>query len=129
MSKPRRLQRRRSVADGPNFVWHLDGHDKLKSFGFSIHGCIDGFSRCLIWLEVASFNIKPELIAKFHLDAVKSLKGTPLHIQAENGTEHSLIEPMHLHLSALNGNLEMNHFSIITSPQNQRIESHWSVLR
>ena len=37
-----------TVADGPNFVWHLDGHDKLKPFGFSIHYCIDGFSRNLI---------------------------------------------------------------------------------
>ena len=36
---------------------------------------------------------------------------------------------MHLHLSALNGNLEINHFSIIASPQNQRIESYWSVLQ
>ena len=107
----------------------LRRHDKLKPFGFSMHGCIDGFSRCLIWLEVASSNKKPELIAKFYLDAVKSLEGIPLQIKADNGTEHSLIEPMHLHLSALNGNLEINHFSIITSPQNQRIESYWSVLQ
>jgi hypothetical protein len=27
---------------GPNFVWHLDGYDKLKPYGFAIHGCIDG---------------------------------------------------------------------------------------
>ena len=125
LRKHRRLHCRRYVANGPNFVWHLDGHDKLKPFGFSIHGCIDGFSRYLIWLEVASSNKKPELIAKFYLDAVKSLEGIPLQIKADNGIEHSLIEPMHLQISALNGNLEINHFSIITSPQNQRrIQSH-----
>ena len=129
LRKSRRLHRRRYVADGPNFVWHFDGHDKLKPFGFSIHGCIDGFSRYLIWIEVTSSNKKPELIAKFYLDAVKSLEGIPLQIKADNGTEHFLIEPMHLHLSTLNGNLEINHFSIITSPQNQRIESYWSVLQ
>ena len=130
LRKRRRLQRRRYVADGPNFVWHLDGHDKLKPFGFSIHGCIDGFSRYLIWLEVASSNKKPELIAKFYLDAAKSLESIPLQIKADNGTEHSLIEPMHLQISALNGNLEINHFSIITSSQNQRrIQSYWSVLQ
>ena len=28
---------------GPNFVWHLDGYDKLKPYGFAIHGCIDGY--------------------------------------------------------------------------------------
>ena len=69
------------------------------------------------------------MIAKFYLDAVRSLEGIPLQIKADNGTEHSLIEPIHLHLSALNENLEINHFSIITSPQNQKIESYWSVLQ
>ena len=34
LRKRRRLHCRRYVADGPNFVWHLDGHDKLKPFGF-----------------------------------------------------------------------------------------------
>ena len=83
----------------------------------------------LIWLEVASSNKKPELIAKLYLDAVKSLEGVPLQIKVDNGTEHFLIEPMHLHHSTLNSNLEMSHFIIITSPQNQRIESYWSVLQ
>ena len=27
---------------GPDFVWHIDGYDKLKPYGFTIHGCIDG---------------------------------------------------------------------------------------
>ena len=78
LRKPRRLHRGRYVADGPNFVWHLHGHDKLTSFGFSIHGCIVGFSRYLIWLEVASSNKKLDLIAKFYLDAVKRLESIPL---------------------------------------------------
>ena len=37
----RRLRRRHYKAKGPNFLWHLDGYDKLKPFGFCIHGCID----------------------------------------------------------------------------------------
>ena len=90
---------------------------------------MDGFSRYLIRLEVASFNKKPELIAKFYLDSVKGSEGIPLQIKADSGTEYSLIEPMHLHLTSLNGNLEINHFSTITSPQNQRIESYCSVLQ
>ena len=27
---------------GPNYIWHCDGNDKLKKYGFCIHGCIDG---------------------------------------------------------------------------------------
>ena len=40
-----RLRRRVYSNPGPNFAWHIDGHDKLKPFGFAIHGAIDGYSR------------------------------------------------------------------------------------
>lgn len=29
---------------GPNFAWHIDQYDKLSTFGFYIHGCIDGYN-------------------------------------------------------------------------------------
>ena len=99
LRKSRRLHRRRYLADGPNFVWHLDRGYRLKPFGFSIHSCTDGFLRYLVWREVASSNKKPELIAKFFLYAVKSLEGILFQIKADNGTEHSSTEPMYLHLS------------------------------
>lgn len=28
---------------GPNFLWSLDGYEKLKKFGFQIYGCIDAY--------------------------------------------------------------------------------------
>ena len=40
----RRLKRRKYWARGPNYIWHIDGYDKLKPFGFYIHGAIDGYS-------------------------------------------------------------------------------------
>ena len=129
LRKRRRLHRRRYISEGPNYTWHIDGHDKLKPFGFSIHGCIDGFSRYLIWLEVSITNKKPEVIARYYLDAVKSRKGVPLQVKADDGTEHSLVEPIHLYLSSLHENSNDSDFSITTSPQNQRIESYWSVLQ
>lgn len=42
----RRLQRRQYFSKGPNYIWHIDSYDKLKTFGVCINGCIDGFS-CL----------------------------------------------------------------------------------
>ena len=33
----------------PNYAWHSDSYDKLKPFGFPIHGCIDGWSENIIW--------------------------------------------------------------------------------
>ena len=46
-----KLRRRKYYAKGPNVIWHLDRNDKLKPYGFSIHGCIDGFSRKMHWLK------------------------------------------------------------------------------
>ena len=31
-----------TCCQGPNYLWHIDGYDKLKPFGFAIHGAIDG---------------------------------------------------------------------------------------
>ena len=90
-----RLQRRKYRNPGPNYVWHIDGHDKLKPYGLSIHGYIDGYSRRIIWLEVASTNKVPELIAKYYLDALKQILGKPKFVKADNGTEHSIIELLH----------------------------------
>ena len=53
-----RLVRRNYHAKGPNFIWHIDGYDKLKPFGFCIHGAIDGYSRRIMWLEVDHSNKK-----------------------------------------------------------------------
>uniref|UniRef100_A0A1X7T6U0 Integrase core domain-containing protein n=1 Tax=Amphimedon queenslandica TaxID=400682 RepID=A0A1X7T6U0_AMPQE len=40
--KSRRLKRRVYLNKGPNYLWHLDGYDKLKPYGITIYGCIDG---------------------------------------------------------------------------------------
>lgn len=128
LRRRRRLRRRRYVNPGPNHTWHLDGHDKLKPFGFSIHACIDGFSRKLIWLEVGPSNKQPEIIAKYYTVAIQQF-GLPKNIKADDGTEHSILEPMHITLRSMGGEDAFDSFSIITSPQNQRIEAYWSILQ
>ena len=39
-----RLRQRNYRSLGPNHIWHVDGYEKLKPFGFPIHVCIDGYS-------------------------------------------------------------------------------------
>jgi hypothetical protein len=90
----RRLRRRAYSSKGPNFIWHIDGHDKLKPFGFFIHGCIDGFSRRLIWLEVGATNKRPEVIGRYYLDAVRQIGRVPQKMRSDNGTENSIIEAL-----------------------------------
>jgi hypothetical protein len=93
--KKKRLRRRAYHTKGPNYVWHIDGYDKLKPFGFCVHGCIDGFSRRIIWLEVGPTNKNPEVIAKYYLDAAKQVGGLPRKIRSDDGTENSIIDALH----------------------------------
>ena len=46
--KKKTIKRRTYETNGPFDVFHIDGNDKLKWFGFTIHRSIDGFSRKLI---------------------------------------------------------------------------------
>ena len=114
----------------PNYVWHIDGFDKLKTYGFSIHGCIYGYSKRVIWLEVSASNKCPNLIAYYYLNAAKNLNGILKIIKADNGTEHPVIEPIHLFLRDLSneGNV-LNSFSIVLSRMNQIVEAYWSNFR
>jgi len=65
LRKARKLQCRSYVSPGPNAKWYVDGYDKLKSYGLPIHGCVDGFSRRIMWLKVRKSNKDPAIPASF----------------------------------------------------------------
>ncbi|CAB3986707.1 Hypothetical predicted protein [Paramuricea clavata] len=46
------LRRRVYHTPVPNHSWHVDGYNKLKPYGFPVHGCIDGYSRKVLWLKL-----------------------------------------------------------------------------
>jgi hypothetical protein len=73
--KNRKLKRRVYFSAGPNENWSYDGHDKLKRYGLLMHGCIDVWSRYVIWLKVHVTNHDPRVIARYYLDAVKKIGG------------------------------------------------------
>ena len=114
-------------------MWHIHGYDKLKYYAFSTNGFIDGLSRKILWLHVDASNKDPNVTVKLYLDTVSDFGGVPRYISANKGTEHSIIEPMHIYLNSLESNREesdlLKSFKIISSPKNQRIEAYWSCLR
>lgn len=67
----RRLRRRQYSNKGPNFLWHLDSYDKLKSYGITINGCIDEFSRYIIWLKALATNSDPKVMEFTHDQKIK----------------------------------------------------------
>jgi hypothetical protein len=119
-----RLQRRTYTSRGPNDTWHVDGYDKLRPYGFLISGCIDGFSRRIMWLRCAHTNHDPAVIAGYFLFCVSSSGGFPSCVRTDCGTENVTI-------AAIQNALFPHSRSHIygTSPGNQRIEAWWSFFR
>ena len=126
-----RLRRRVYRSKGPNYLWHIDGYDKLKPFGFCIHGAIDGFSRRILWLEVASTNSDPKVIAQYYLDYVRQFGGTARIIRGDRGTENvSLAAIQHFFRRSCDDDFSgAKSFMYGKSTTNQRIEAWWGRLR
>ena len=125
------LRRRAFFSQGPNFSWHADGCDKLKHFGFPIHGCIDGYSRRVLWLKVGTTNNNSNFIAHYYLQAVETLGGCPKLCQTDRGTENTIMAGIQRFFRR-NGNDELSGEKAHrygSSVTNQRIESWWAQLK
>ena len=129
--KHRCFQRRTYQSHGPNFTWHLDGYDKLKPFGFSVHGAIDGFSRKIIWLKVQRSNKNPRTIAKYFLQAVTEVSGCPSRVYTDMGTENGTLAPMQCYLRSDSRDeyAATKAHKYVPSTRNQKIECFWSSFR
>ena len=131
MRKRRRLRRRQYNSKGPNYVWHMDSYDKLKPYGICINGCIDGYSRNIVWLEANTTNSDPKVIAHYFMEAVKRKEGCPQRVRADMGTENIYVEQMQKFLRRDHGDELSGPRSFLygKSTHNQRIEWFWGLLR
>uniref|UniRef100_A0A7M5X0C0 Integrase core domain-containing protein n=1 Tax=Clytia hemisphaerica TaxID=252671 RepID=A0A7M5X0C0_9CNID len=118
------IRRRIYETMGPNDVCHIDGNDKLKKWGFCIHGAVDGFSRKLLWLKVSTTNNDPAIIAKFYIEFVTKTKIVPKVVRMDRGTENIYIQDLQVFFTNSDDS-----FLYATSTRNQRIESFWSRLK
>ncbi|PFX11893.1 hypothetical protein AWC38_SpisGene24237 [Stylophora pistillata] len=78
--KKKRLLRRIYHAKGPNFIWHIDGYDKLKPYRFCVYGAIDGFSRRLNWLELGMVLVGGLIFFKDLRDLGLFIDSDPVHV-------------------------------------------------
>lgn len=120
--KRKQLKRRVYHSKGPNFTWHLDGYDKLTPYGFCINGCVDGYSRKIIWLKVSSTNSDPRVISHYYIDAVREAGGCPKFVRGDYGTENA-------HVAAMQNFFITESFKYGKSTTNTRIERLWGTLR
>ena len=127
----RKLKRRQYRVRGPNDTWHIDGYDKLKPFGFCVHGAIDGYSRRILWLEVASTNNDPAVIAYYYTNYLRKYGGTARKIRGDCGTENMYLAGMQRFFRRNDNDsfAGMKSFLYGKSTSNQRIECWWAFLR
>ena len=118
-----RLQRRAYNVAGPHHLWHVDGHHKLIKYNFVIHGCIDGFSRAIIFLR-CSDNNRAKTVLKLFTKAVHEF-GLPSRIRTDRGGENIEMAKYMIR------NRGSDRHSVIAgkSVHNQRIERFWVDLK
>ncbi|XP_061920002.1 uncharacterized protein LOC133660480 [Entelurus aequoreus] len=126
----RRLHRRNYFAKGPNYIWHFDSYDKLKPFGICINGCIDGFSRKIIWMNAFTTSSDPTVIGGYYMEAVKKLGGCPRIVRGDRGTENVKVRDFQRFLRRnIHDGSGIDSYIEGASTANQRIESWWGFLR
>lgn len=107
-----------------NVLWHFDGNHKLKRYNFVLHGGIDGYSRRLVWMKIASDNYAPTVLHAC-IEAMTKY-GAPRLIRSDYGKENvavwRLVEQMREKLGYRIKSL------LGRSVHNQRIERTWGEL-
>ncbi|KAF7354472.1 Integrase catalytic domain-containing protein [Mycena venus] len=117
------MKRRVYRVRGANAVWHFDANEKLTPWDFYVHGCIDGYSRLLIYLACCN-NKRSKMVEDLFLAAVQ-IFGWPSRTRCDfekenNGVERQMIAKRGvLHRASLRGR----------STQNIRMERNWRDVR
>nr|XP_058962207.1 uncharacterized protein LOC131789152 [Pocillopora verrucosa] len=114
------ISRRQYSVPWPNSLWHLDGHHSLIRWGFVIHGCMDGFSRRVVFLRCSNNNLSQTVLELF-LKAIEKDGLWPSRIRVDYGVENVLV------CDAMVEARGEGRGSFIAGPstRNQRIERLW----
>lgn len=111
--------RRTYCVPGPNSLWHVDTHHSLIRWRCVIHGCIDGYSRLVLYLKCANNN-RSDTALQLFVSATLAY-GIPSRVRSDKGGENYGICEFMLQAR---GTERHSHIAG-KSTHNQRIERLW----
>lgn len=79
------------IVPGPNYMWSMDGYQKLRFLGLEIYAAIDAYSRRIIWCSVCRSTSLPANIVQQYLKAILRLGFRPWLTRTDHGVETPLV--------------------------------------
>ena len=112
-------------------IWLIDGYDKLKPFGFPIHGAIADFSRKVLRLNICLSNNDPYIISYFYVNCISNLKYVPRTIRDDRDSENVVVACMRWHIRGEHQDSMSGRSSFLfgSSTNNQGLKPWWSILK
>ncbi len=118
------------ICDGPNWLFSLDGHDKMmgfqnSNFPLAIYACFDTFSRKIMFLHVWTGNSDPLVIGKFYMMYLNKAKIKPNYLRIDKGTETGVMASIHAYIKSKCGDMEDPTDAVIYGPSTSNKIEHW----
>ena len=119
------------TSDGPMYVLSLDGHDKMYgyqkwTYPIGIYGCLDTFSRKVLYLHVVPSNSDPNVIGNMYLSYLRQSLSLPNYLRVDRGTETGKMATIQMFLTDKLDILDRPADSVIYGTStNNKIERFW----
>jgi hypothetical protein len=119
------------IVPGPDYIWSINGYDKLSPFGIDIYTYINTYSRAIIWVYIGISNHTSHSVVQQYLMTCIRLGYIPIFFRADKGGKLPLITEVHFCFSRLTDPSILriqDCFYFGKSTKNQHIESWWQEL-